>query len=467
MQRSDLPLDELTSLSPLDGRYKSQTSPLATYLSEYSLIRVRTEVETAYLSALSKEKLIRPFTPEEKKILISIGPHITLDDARKIKEIEGRIKHDVKAVEVYLREKLETTSLRDVLEMIHFGLTSEDINNVSYRLMLHRATQNVLLPSLTTLLYQLSDIANAYKHTPMLARTHGQAAIPTTLGKEFAVFAYRLAKEFALLKNYAFSGKLAGAVGNYNALAIAFTQTDWITFAKTFLKDLGLLHSPVTTQTNTYEDIIGFFQILQRINNILIDFDQDVWRYISDGWFVQEVKKEEVGSSTMPQKVNPIRFENAEGNLGMANSMIEFFVRKLPVSRLQRDLSDSTVIRNFGSCLGYSLLAYQATYEGLMRVKPNLQKIEDDLMEDWSVLAEAAQTILRKNNVKDPYSILKGLTRGETVTESRWKELVEKLPVDEDIKKSLLSLSPKKYIGMAGQIVDKTLEEITPRTKKV
>ncbi|MBI2442667.1 MAG: adenylosuccinate lyase [Candidatus Levybacteria bacterium] len=455
-----LPLEELTALTPLDGRYRSQLAQLATYLSEYSLIRVRIEVEAKFLSALTSHGVIRSFTPAEKKLLESLGPETTLADERKVKHIEERTKHDVKAVEIYLREKLSTTSLKDVVEMIHFGLTSEDVNNLSYRLMLKRALENVILPSLETLLTTLVSLSEEYKATPMLARTHGQAAIPTTLGKELVVFAYRLAKEISRLRSLQFSGKLAGAVGNYNALSVAYEKVNWPEFAKTFLKDLDFSQSLATTQTNMYEDIISFFQIFQRINNILIDFDQDMWRYISDGWFVQEVKREEIGSSTMPQKVNPIRFENSEGNLGMGNAMIEFFVRKLPISRLQRDLSDSTVIRNFGSALGYSLLAYQATLDGLTRVKPNLQKIEEDLLEDWSILAEAAQTILRKNGVNDPYSLLKGLTRGEKITKARWKEIIQTLHIEEGTKKSLLSLSPKKYIGLAPEIVEQTLEEI-------
>lgn len=465
MPQSDLSLEELTALSPIDGRYRVQIAPLAAYLSEFSLVRVRVEVETLFLSALSKQNIIRNLTTHEKRLLESLGPEMTIDDVREVKSVEERIKHDVKAAEVYLREKLSQTSLNDVIEMIHFGLTSEDINNLSYRLMLKRSLENIILPSLKELIASLTEMSKNHKDVVMLARTHGQPAVPTTLGKELAVFSLRLAKEYRELADFQFYGKLAGAVGNYNALNVAFSNVDWISFSKSFLKDLGFSHSIATTQTNTYEDVVGFFQIIQRINAIFIDFDQDMWRYISDGWFVQEVKKEEVGSSTMPQKVNPIKFENSEGNLGVANAMIEFFVRKLPISRLQRDLSDSTVIRNFGSALGYSLLAYEATRDGLTRVKPNLTKIEDDLLEDWSILAEAAQTILRKNSVADPYSLLKGLTRGEKISESKWKEIVNGLSVEEDIKKSLLSLSPKKYIGLAPEVVDEALKEIQMLTK--
>lgn len=463
MARQDnqyLPLEELTALTPLDGRYRSQSAPLATYLSEFSLIRIRMELEAAYLVALSSAGVVRKLTPEERKMLESLGPNLSLTDVKEVKKFEQTTKHDVKAVEMLFRKKVKGTSLEDLTEYIHFGLTSEDINNLAYRLMLKRATENVLLPSLVSLLESVVALAKEYKTTPMLGRTHGQAAIPTTLGKELVVFAARLHRELSLVKKHQFAGKLAGAVGNYNALTISFDTVDWASFAEKFVSSFNFAHSSAVTQTNTYEDIISFFQIIQRLNNILIDFDQDMWRYISDGWFVQEVKENEVGSSTMPQKVNPILFENSEGNLGMANAIIAFFVSKLPISRLQRDLSDSTVIRNFGSCLGYSLLGYNGTSQGLSHVTPNLTKIEEDLLEDWSILAEAVQTILRKNGVSDPYSLLKKLTRGEKITESAWKKIIKGLPVDEDIKKSLQTLSPKKYIGLAPQIVEKTIAEI-------
>lgn len=458
---SDLPLSEITALSPIDGRYRKQTAKLATYLSEFSLIRIRLEVESSYVVALSKRNVIRELTLQERKLLETLGPDLTIDDAENIKQIEKKLKHDVKAVEVFLREKIKDTSLKDITEYIHFGITSEDVNNLSYRLMVKRAGEEVIAPAIKELLSHLLSLSEEHKDTPMLARTHGQPAVPTTLGKEFVVFASRIANEYKKLKEHTFSGKLAGAVGNYNALSVSYPKTDWIEFAEEFVKGFGFSHASSVTQINTYEDIIEYFQILQRINLILLDFDQDMWRYISDSWFVQDVQKDEVGSSTMPQKINPIHFENSEGNIGLANSMIEFFVRKLPVSRLQRDLSDSTVVRNFGSVLSYSLLAYTNTLTGLKRVQPDKEKLINALENDWSILSEAAQTILRKEGISDPYSLLKSLTRGETITEEKWKDLLSSLPISEDTMLQLETLTPKKYIGIAPEIVMKEVKRIS------
>lgn len=459
----DLPLSQLTTLSPLDGRYRDKIAPLATYLSEFSLTRVRVEVECAYLVALSNEKIIRELTREERVFLEELGPHLSIDDVKEIKQIEEKLKHDVKAVEIYLREKISNSSLLDVIEFIHFGITSEDINNISYRLMLKRATEHILLPQLIQILQILLDLSETHKAMPFLGRTHGQPAVPTTLGKELLVFASRLSLEIEKLQKASLSGKIAGATGNYNALSLSYPDTDWSAFAKTFVTGLKLNHSPVVTQINTYEDIIEYFQIIQRINNILLDFNQDMWRYISDGWFIQEVKKDEVGSSTMPQKVNPIFFENAEGNIGIANAFISFFVQKLAVSRLQRDLSDSTVIRNVGSALGYSFLSYQMCQAGLNRIRPNEPLIHDVLMNDWSILSEAAQTLLRKEGVKDPYSLLKSLTRGERIDETAWKKMVQDLPIKNDIKLLLETLTPTRYIGIAPEIVVTQVADIKKR----
>jgi adenylosuccinate lyase len=449
----------LTALSPLDGRYQQQTAPLSPYLSEYALIKTRVEIEATYLIALSEEGILRKLKSDERDVLLKLGPELSLKHAERVKEIEKETKHDVKAMERVFRELVKGTSLEDVTEMIHFGLTSEDVNNLSYRLMIQRAGDEVLLPQLGNILDKLSEVAQSYKDTPMLARTHGQAAIPTTLGHEFAVFAKRLSDEMMTLKEQKMTGKLSGAVGSFHALQIAYPKTDWMKFSEKYTSSLGLVPNLVTTQINTYEDIIAYLQILQRIHGILLDFAQDMWRYISDNWFVQIVKKEEVGSSTMPQKVNPIMFENAEGNLGICNSLIEFFVRKLPVSRLQRDLSDSTVMRNIGSIFGYSLLSYTSLLDGLSRVRPNLEKIENELMSDWSILSEAAQTILRREGVMDPYTILKNLTRGERLDEKGWKNLVDKLPMDEDVRQELSKLTPKTYIGLSKEITEKVLKQ--------
>lgn len=450
----------LTALSPLDGRYRDKTSPLSAYLSEYALIKTRVEIEATYLIALSEAGIIRELTADEKKKLLGLGPDLSLENAERVKEIEKETKHDVKAMERVIRELVKDTSLEDVTEMIHFGLTSEDINNLSYRLMIKKATESVVLPQLKKVLESLMSAAEEHKATPMLARTHGQAAVPTTLGHEFVVFASRLSKEMQILEQQNLCGKLSGAVGNFNALYLAYPDTNWISFSEKYTTSLGLTPNLTTTQINTYEDVVAYLQIIQRINGVLLDFAQDMWRYISDNWFVQIVKKEEVGSSTMPQKINPIMFENAEGNLGMASSMIEFFVRKLPVSRLQRDLTDSTVMRNIGSVFGYSYISYSSLLDGLSRVRPNIVKLEEDLMSDWSILSEAAQTILRREKVDDPYSLLKGLTRGQSLDEKSWKALVEKLPVEEKIKGELLRLTPKTYIGLAKEITEKTLDGI-------
>ena len=450
----------LTALSPLDGRYLDKTSPLSPYLSEFALIKTRVEIEATYLVALSEVGILRELSVEEKRTLLDLGPDLSLQHAERVKEIEKETRHDVKAMEKVFRELVDGTSLEDVTEMIHFGLTSEDVNNLSYRLMIRRVTKNVVSPQLMKVLEILMSVADEHKATPMLARTHGQAAVPTTLGHEFVVFASRLSKELRLLEGQKLSGKLSGAVGNFNALQLAYPSTDWIAFSEKYTTSLGLVPNMATTQINTYEDVISFLQILQRINGILLDFVQDMWRYISDDWFVQINTHGEVGSSTMPQKINPIMFENAEGNLGLSNSMIEFFTRKLPVSRLQRDLSDSTVMRNVGSIFGYSYLAYTSLIDGMGRVKPNLEKLEAELHSDWSILSEAAQTILRRERVNESYTLLKSLTRGEHIDEKGWKELVEKLPIEEKVKISLSELTPKTYIGLATQITEKTLKEI-------
>lgn len=460
----NLTLSELTAISPLDGRYRKSIGELAQYCSEFALIRTRLALEAQYLIALSEEGIIRTLTDDERRTLTEAGADFSPDDAQKIKDIEETTKHDVKAMELFFREYVKGSSLADLTEMIHFGLTSEDINNLAYRLLLKRATYSVLLPELAHLTGLLVTLAEAHKAVPMLGRTHGQPAVPTTLGKELAVFAGRLGKELALLKNTQLSGKLAGAVGNFNALSIAYPDTDWPDFSKRFVASLGLTPNPAVTQINTFEDVVSFLQIIQRINGIILDLDQDMWRYVSDGYFIQEVRTEEVGSSTMPQKVNPIRFENSEGNVGLANALIEYMVRKLPVSRLQRDLSDSTTVRNFGTILGYSLLAYKNTRDGLRRIRPDTEKIAEDLNRDWSILAEAVQTILRKEGIDDPYSLIKSLTRGTTIDSNEWRDWVDGLPVHDGVKKTLHGLTPETYIGLAPTLVDTILAEIDTTT---
>src|SRR3989344_2335333 len=449
-----LPFLQLASINPLDGRYRNRIEELSKFVSEYALIKTRIEVEIKYLLALSEHKIIRPISKKEKEVLLSLVEKFDLKSAQKVKEIEKETRHDVKACERFLREFIKKTSMKDLVEMIHFGLTSEDINNISYRLILKRAVNKVLIPALQEINSSLRNTADKYKNLPMLARTHGQAAVPTTLGKEIAVYINRLKTQITKLTTSKLSGKLNGAVGNYNALELTYSKVNWIRFSQKFVLSFGFVPNLITTQISPYDDVSEFFQIFQRINNILIDLDQDVWRYISDGWFAQNVKKGEVGSSTMPQKVNPIDFENSEGNLGMANSILEFMSRKLMISRLQRDLSDSTVIRNIGTALGFSLVGYKSMITGLSRIRPNEEKISEDLDKDWSILTEAAQTILRKNGVKDSYySILKN-TRGRIFKEEDWLSLVNSLPIKRDDKKLLLKLTPGSYLGLSEKLTD-------------
>lgn len=461
-----LPLTELTAISILDGRNRRDVAELAPYVSEFNIIRTRMEVESKYLIALSRVGAIRPLTKEEEKKLESFSTDMSLADARKIKRIEGKLQHDVKAMERTFRTMLEGTSLEDVIEQVHIGLTSEDVNNITYRLVLKRVTQDIFVPALDAFVDELVRVANDTKSKPMLARTHGQAAVPTTTGKELIVFASRLNREIRELEVRQLSGKMTGAVGNLNALHAAYPDVDWIKFSQRFVTSFDLEPNLTTTQINPYEDIIACIQNYQRINGIFLDFDQDMWRYISDAWFVQEVKEEEVGSSTMPQKVNPIRFENSEGNLGKANALFEFMVRTLPVSRLQRHLSDSTIIRDIGVPLGYSLLSYKNSAVGFSKVSPNEMQIAADLNRDWSILSEAAQTVMRKSGAKDPYSLMAKLTRGRHIGKEEWADLVDQLPLTQDEKQILGNLTPEAYIGEAVKLTELAINEIiNSRTK--
>jgi adenylosuccinate lyase len=456
---NNLPFSELTAISPLDGRYRSKVQDLAPFVSEYALIKFRIEIEIKYLLALSEAGITRNFTDEEKQKLHSLLD-LSFEDIKKVKEIEQETRHDVKAMERTLRLHLQETSLEDQLEMIHIGLTSEDINNLAYRMILHHGTQQII-PSVEKIIEELATRAKTHKEVPMLARTHGQPAVPTTIGKELVNFAVRLHRQLAKLKKQKLTGKLNGAVGNFNALHYVYPETDWIAFSEKFVASLGFEPNLITTQINQYDDVAEYLQTLHRINSILIDFDQDMWRYISDDWFVQIAKKGEVGSSTMPQKVNPIDFENSEGNLGIANGLIESLSRKLLVSRLQRDLTDSTTVRNYGTILGYSLVAYKSTLTGIGRISPNIEKINCRLNKDWAILGEGVQTLLRKSKVNDPYSLISSLTRGEKVDEKQWEKWINELPISDDDKKTLRELTPEKYIGLAAKLTDIALEEIS------
>lgn len=455
-----LPLTELTAISTPDGRYRHLTAELAPFVSEYNLIRTRLEIEAKYLVALSKVGLVRPLSSAEVKAITSFGPTLSLKGAEKVKEIEDKLQHDVKAMETAFRNEVKGTSLEDVTEMIHFGITSEDVNNLAYRLMLERATQAIMIPALDDVTDFLVDFAEQHKRLPMLGRTHGQPAVPTTVGKEFVNFAARLNEQTRQLHTRGLTGKLTGAVGNLNALNEVHPEVDWLTFSSHFVESLGFTPNLATTQINPYEDVIEYLQSYMRINGVVKDLDQDIWRYISDRWLIQQVVGEEVGSSTMPQKVNPIRFENSEGNEIIANGILGAMCEALGQSRLQRDLRDSTIIRNIGLVLGFCLISYKNTRQGLARIKPNPEQIMEDLNKDWAILAEPAQIMLREAGVSDAYGLVKSLSRGIRIGKEEWQEWVAGLPVANDVKTPLLSLTPEKYIGLAVKLTDQAIRKI-------
>ncbi len=432
----------LHALSPLDGRYEKETSPLRGFFSEFAYLRSRARLELDFLTALSKIGICPP-------------PSLSLDnftdeDALKIQEYEKITRHDVKAIEYFLREKLPA----ELHQWIHFGLTSEDINNIAQALALRDSRDQVLLPALDNLLASLRDFAKRYRALPMLARTHGQPAVPTTLGKEIAVSLARLKTCREEIASHKFEAKLTGAVGNFNALHVAFPSVDWLAFSRGFIYSLGLEPNLVTTQVLSYDNWLRYFWLLWLANFILIGYTQDMWRYISDGWLKQKVIEGEVGSSTMPQKVNPIDFENAEGNLGIANALLTHFSQKLAVSRLQRDLSDSTVRRTFGTALGHTLLAWNNITKGISRVEADEEKVKAELNAHWEVVSEGAQTILRAAGHSDAYESLKSQMRGRQLDSATYRVWVEALDVDEETRGRLMSLSPESYIGLAVQITD-------------
>jgi adenylosuccinate lyase len=466
MAKSKIKLTELGAISPLDGRYWVKLSDLSFYVSEASLIRTRLVIETKYLLALAEIGLVRPLTTVEKNTLQSFSTRLTDKQIKRVKEIEEVVRHDVKAVERSLREFFAGTSLENVIEMLHFGLTSEDINNIAYRLMLKRATANICLPVFDQIIDTFLTLARKYQKTPMLARTHGQSAIPTTLGKEMINFASRLNIQVRRLESLRLTGKLNGAVGNYNSLVFSSPQVDWVTFSETFVKSFGLVPNLLTTQINFADDIIEILQSFERINNVIINIDTDMWRYISDNWFTQEVKKGEVGSSTMPQKVNPIDFENSKGNAEIANGMISGLAGQLAISWLQRDLSGSTTHRNLGAGLGYSLLAARSLLTGLKRVQPNEKLIRQELNKNWAILGEAVQTLLRKLGEKDPYSMVASLTRGQEINKQSWKKWVSTLAQEKDVISLLLKLTPDNYLGNAEKLVDLGINQIKDSRKQ-
>lgn len=444
--------NNLLAINPLDGRYKYMVSELSEYVSEYALIKYRVQIEINYLIALSDKKIIRIFSKKEKEYLLSLVSKFSVEEAERVKEIEKEVINDVKSLEMHLRNKLSETSLKDVIEYIHFGLTSHDISDIAYRLMLKNGLEKVVLPEIEKVNIEIGKKAKLYRNIVILGRTHGQPAVPTTFGKEFAVFAARLEKEIKLLQKQKLKGKLNGAIGNYNALYFVYPKINWVKFSKEFVSSFGLTPNLITTQFNPYEDVTALFQNLQRINGILLDFDQDIWRYISDGWLRYKVTEKEVGSSTMPQKLNPINFENSEGNLVMANGFMQVMIDKLYVSRLQRDLSNSTVIRNLGTALGYCLMGYKNAFSGLSKIDVNFEQIDKDLNEDWSILSEGLQTYLRKENFKDAYSYVAQYTKGKKFNNESWQKLISGLPINKKHKDKLLKLTPNTYVGLSEKL---------------
>ncbi len=449
--------DSLHLLSPLDGRYADATAPLCDHFSEFAFLRDRARLELDFLSTLSKTGLIRPLSDSESAQLNSIKANFSTTDAESIRAFERETRHDVKAIEYFLRDKLKDTSLNDLLSRLHFGLTSEDVNNIAQAIALRDSRDAVLLPALDTLLQHILEFAKTHRALPMLARTHGQPAVPTTLGKEFAVYLVRLRKSREEIADHQFEAKLTGAVGNFNALQAAAPQVDWLSFSMEFIQSFGFTPNLATTQILPYDNWMRYFDALRMANSILIDFSQDIWRYISDGCLKQAVVEGEVGSSTMPQKVNPIDFENAEGNLGVANSLLTHYSQKLTTSRLQRDLSDSTVRRTFGAALGHTLLAWINLTRGMKRIAADEQKIRADLDSHWEIVSEGAQTILRAVGRADAYESLKHQTRGRVLTEAEYKSWVEAIEVDDETRIRLQSLSPESYIGLAIQLTDRVI----------
>ncbi len=447
----------ICALSPLDGRYHAKTSALRPYFSEFALIRYRVIVEIEWLKALSNESLIgevSPFSANTVGRLENLIKNFSVTDAEAIKAIEASTNHDVKAVEYWLKETFSQYSdIVNVIEFIHFACTSEDINNLSHGLMLKNSRDEVMLPMLHALIDKLQTMAHQFASVPLLSRTHGQPATPTTMGKEMANVAYRLNYACDRLRAIALLGKINGAVGNYNAHIIAYPNLDWEKFAQNFVEKLGLTFNPYTTQIEPHDAIAALFDAYARVNTILIDLNRDIWGYISLGYFKQKTKENEVGSSTMPHKVNPIDFENSEGNLGIANALLNHLSEKLPVSRWQRDLTDSTVLRNMGVALGHTLLAYDSCIKGLNKLEINHIAIQRDLQDAWEVLAEPVQMVMRRFGIKNPYERLKALTRGKSgISQETLHQFIQTLEIPDKEKQQLLALTPTNYIGLAEKL---------------
>lgn len=446
--------DSLTAISPIDGRYASKCSELTEVFSEYGLIKRRILVECTWLEALCDAKEIREckaLTAAERKQLQAIAADVSLSDARRVKDIEKTTNHDVKAIEYFLKEKVKGTTLESRSEFIHFACTSEDINNMSHALML-RDGKAVLRAAMDEVTEKIAALAKATAKVPMLAHTHGQPASPTTVGKELAVVSARLRRQAGEIDRLVMPAKMNGAVGNFNAHLSAYPDVNWEKLARGVIESLGLRQNRLTTQIESHDGIAELFDAIQRWNSVLLDFDRDVWMYVSMGYFKQRTVKGEIGSSTMPHKVNPIDFENSEGNLGLANAVMGFMARKLPISRMQRDLTDSTTLRNMGVGFGYTLIAIRSTVKGLGKLELNEERLADDLDHNWEVLAEPIQTVMRKVGMDHPYERLKELTRGRRVTAEIMRDFVAALPLPEADKKRLLKMTPATYVGLAAKL---------------
>ena len=443
---------KINAISPIDGRYSDKCNPLPNYFSEFALVKYRVFVEIQYFIELANIPLpqLKELTDSDKKTIENISKKFSTEDALRVKNIEKDINHDVKAVEYFIKEEFGKINLSKYKEFIHFGLTSQDINNTAVPLMLKDSIKKVIMPSFVKVQKLINTMSKSLKNIPMIARTHGQPATPTTFGKEFNVFEERLINQIETLASIQNNGKFGGASGNLNAHYVSYPKINWDEFADNFLKNIGLKRSKPTTQIEHYDNMAAIFHNLSRINTVLIDLCRDIWHYISINYLVQKANKKEVGSSAMPHKVNPIDFENAEGNLMLANSQYIFLAEKLPVSRLQRDLTDSTVSRNIGVPLSHTKIALESIIKGLGKIDVNKSVIENDLDNNWAVVSEAIQTVLRRENIPNPYELLKDLTRGnDDITKESIAKFINSLPVSDKVKKELLSISPHNYLGNA------------------
>ena len=448
--------EELLSISPIDGRYKKATDEVRRFFSEYNLIKNRVIVEIEWLKKLfSIEELGLNITEEELKIIDKIAKDFNINAAKRVKEIEQTTKHDVKAVEYYIDEKLEENNLQKFKHLVHFACTSDDMNNIAYGIMEKELVQNVYIPNVSKLIELLGEKAKKYANIPMLSHTHGQNATPTTVGKEFAIAVYRMEKIFDRIKKEKLTGKFNGTVGNFNAHMISYPNVDWVKVAKEFVESFGLEYNMYTTQIESHDSIVIIFSEIKLLNNIILDFDNDMWMYISRNYFKQENVAGEVGSSVMPHKINPINFENSMANLKMSNGIIDVFLNNLQISRMQRDLSDSSLQRNIGMVFAYSLIAIKQTIVGINKSTVNEEKLRDELYNTPEVLAEAVQTILRKNGFENAYEVLKGLTRGKNITIKEIREFVSNLDINKTDKETLLNLTTERYIGLAEELAKK------------